>query len=94
MKVDKGHQTVKINRLTHQLDLALDTVGAHNPSAIWPVIRFLAPLVARIAIRATLRKMGRTTSEKNIESAVDLVDEILERIKKKGIMPVATTKKK
>lgn len=95
MKAEKGHQTVKINRLSHQLDLALDATGAHNPSVIWPVVRFLAPFVARIAIRAALRKMGRTASEDTIESSVQLVDGILERIKKRGVdIPAGARKKK
>jgi len=91
---DTGKQTQKIAQAAADLDRALDAAGAHNPSVWFPIIRFIAPFVARIAIRYTLRKMGRTTSNKNIESAVNAVDGILVRIKDRGIAPLPTGKKK
>lgn len=81
---EKGHQTLKINREVKDLDSVLDAIGAHNPSIWLPIVKTVAPFIARIAIRAVLRKLGKTTSEKNIEGAVDLVRGILVRIGKKG----------
>ena len=93
-KKEKGNQTIKIAREVKQLDSVLDAIGAHNPSVWLPIIKTVAPFVARIAIRYVLRKIGHTTSEKNVEGAVDFVRDILIRIGKKGEQSVTKTTKK
>ena len=84
MGAEKGHQTLKIAREVKQLDSILDAISAHNPSQWLPIIKTVAPFIARIAIRYVLRKMSKTTSDKNIELAVDGVRGILDRIGAKG----------
>ena len=84
MPKERGHQTLKINKEVKQLDSLLDALGAHNPSIWLPIIKTVAPFIARIAIRAVLRKMGKTASDTTIESAVDLVRGVLNRIGPKG----------
>jgi len=94
MVKEKGHQTLKIAREVKQLDSVLDAIGAHNPSIWLPIIKTVAPFIARIAIRHVLRKMNKTTSEDNIESAVNTIRAILSRIGAKGEQSPAKTKKK
>ena len=94
MREDKGHQTLKIAREVKQLDSVLDAIGAHNPSVWLPIIKTVAPFIARIAIRYVLRKMNKTTSESNIELAVDSVRNILGKIGAKGEQSLTKTKKK
>jgi len=84
MPKEKGHQTLKIAREVKQLDSVLDAIQAHNPSVWLPIIKTVAPFLVRIGIRYILRKMSKTTSEKNVEGAVDFTRAILERIGKKG----------
>ncbi|MBA7701092.1 hypothetical protein ES703_109823 [subsurface metagenome] len=84
MVKEKGHQTLKIAREVKQLDSVLDAIGAHNPSVWLPIIKTVAPFLVRIGIRHVLRKMSKTTSEGNIEGAVDFVRAILTRIGAKG----------
>ena len=84
MSKEKGKQTLKIAREVKQLDSVLDAIGAHNPSEWLPIIKTVAPFIARIAIRYILRKMNKTTSEGNVEGAVDFTRAILSRIGKKG----------
>jgi len=92
--MDKGHQTLKIAREVKQLDSVLDAIDAHNPSVWLPTIKTVAPFIARIAIRHVLRKMSKTTSEGNIELAVDAVRAILSRIGAKGEQIPVKSKKK
>lgn len=92
--MEKGHQTRKINREVKDLDSVLDAIGAHNPSEWLPIIKTVAPFIARIAIRAVLRKIGKTTSEGNVEGAVDLVRGVLNRIGKKGEQKLKKASKK
>lgn len=89
MPHEKGHQTLKIAREVKQLDSVLDAIGAHNPSIWLPIIKTVAPFIARIAIRYVLRKLNKTTSEKNVENAVDYVRLVLNRIGPKGEQSVA-----
>jgi len=81
---EKGHQTLKIAREVKQLDSVLDAIVAHNPSVWLPIIKTVAPFLVRIGIRYVLRKMSHTTSEANVEGAVDFTRGILDRIGKKG----------
>jgi len=94
MGKEKGHQTLKIAREVKQLDSVLDAIGAHNPSVWLPIIKTIAPFIARIAIRYVLRKISKTTSDKNIEGAVDFVRVILTRIGSKGEQSVKEVIKK
>jgi len=82
MVKEKGHQTLKIAREVKQLDAMIVAFGAHNPVEWLSIVKVIAPFIARIAIRAVLRKMGKTTSDQNIEGAVGLVRTVLERIGK------------
>ena len=91
MPKEKGHQTLKIAREVKQLDSVLDAIQAHNPSVWLPIIKTVAPFIVRIGIRYILRKIGHTTSEKNVEGAVDFTRAILERIGKKGEQSVSKT---
>lgn len=84
MAKEKGHQTLKINREVKELDSVLDAIGAHNPSVWLPIIKTVAPFLVRIGIRYVMRKIGKTTSEQNVEGAVDFVRAILTRIGTKG----------
>lgn len=84
MGKEKGHQILKISREVKQLDSVLDAVGAHNPSVWLPIIKTIAPFLVRIGVRYVLRKISKTTSDKNIEGAVDFVREVLTRIGSKG----------
>jgi len=92
MGKERGHQTLKINAQVKQLDSLLDAIGAHNPSVWLPIIKTVAPFIARIAIRSVLRKMGKTASDSTIEGAVDLISKILTRVGPKGPNPVAKKK--
>ncbi|MBA7716473.1 hypothetical protein ES703_125546 [subsurface metagenome] len=85
MPPEKGHQTQKIAREVKQLDSVLDAIGAHNPSEWLPIIKTVAPFIARIGIRYVLRRIGKTTSEGNIEGAIDFVRAVLNRIGAKGL---------
>jgi len=89
--MDKGHQTVKIARETKQLVSVCESLKTLNPLPWFTVAKLIAPFVARIAIRHVLRKMKKTTSESNIELAVDSVRGILSRI---GTSEEVKTKKK
>lgn len=84
MSKEKGKQTLKIAREVKELDSVLDAIGAHNPSEWLPIIKTVAPFIVRIGIRYVLRKLGKTTSEQNVEGAVDFTRAILNRIGKKG----------
>ena len=90
MASDKGHQTLKIARETKQLVSVCESLKTLNPLPWYTVAKLIAPFVARIAIRYVLRKMKKTTSESNIELAVDSVRGILSRI---GTTEEVTTKK-
>jgi len=90
---DKGHQTLKIAREVKQLEAVITPLGELNPLPWLTVAKLVAPFVARIAIRSVLRKMSKTTSEGNIESAVDSVRGILTRIGAKGEQFPKKTKK-
>lgn len=94
MLKEKGHQTLKINQNVKDLDSVLDAIGAHNPSVWLPIIKTVAPFIARIAIRGILRRMKKTTSEGNVEGVVDLVRGILDRIGKKGEQSLKKASKK
>ncbi|MBA7709586.1 hypothetical protein ES703_118507 [subsurface metagenome] len=91
---EKGHQTEKIAREVKQLEAIIEPLAALNPLPWLTVAKLIAPFVARIAIRYVLRKMSKTTSESNIELAVDSVRGILTRIGAKGEQNPVKTKKK
>ncbi len=84
MGKEKGHQTLKIAREVKQLEAVVEPLKALNPLSWYVVARVIAPFVARIAIRYVLRKMKKTTSEANVELAVDSVRGILSRIDTKS----------
>lgn len=84
MRKEAGKQTLKIAREVKQLDSVLDAIGAHNPSVWLPIIKTVAPFLVRIGVRYVLRKLGKTTSENNIEGAVDFVRAILNKIGVQG----------
>jgi len=91
---EKGHQTLKIAREVKQLEAVVESIRASNPLSWYVVARVIAPFIARIAIRYVLRKMKKTTSEGNIESAVDSIRSILGRIDTKGEQTAKKAKKK
>ena len=84
MVKEKGKQTLKIAREVKQLDAIIVAMGESNPVAWLSIVKVVAPFIARIAIRAVLRKMGKTTSDQNIENAVGIVKGVLERVGSKG----------
>jgi len=78
-------KTTPEKREKQELDRAVKALGAlqHNPIDWIPIIKFLAPIVARIAARyvlkVTARKLGRKISSKNREDIVlDTADYISE----------------
>jgi len=85
MGSEKGHQTLKIAREVKQLEAIVEPLKALNPLSWYVVARVIAPFIARIAIRYVLRKMKKTTSEANVELAVDSVRGILGRIETKEL---------
>jgi len=90
MSADKGHQTLKMAKEVKQLTSVCESLKTLNPIPWLTVAKLIAPFVARIAIRYVLRKMKKTTSETNVELAVDSVRAILSRI---GASEEQTTKK-
>jgi len=80
MGKEKGHQSLKIAREVKELKSVLEVIKSSNPIDWLPIIKMVAPFIARIAIRSVLRKMKKTTSDSNIENAVDLVRGVLGRI--------------
>jgi len=94
MGKEKGHQTLKIAREVKQLEAIVEPLEAVNPVHWLTVAKVIAPFIARIAIRHVLRKMKKTTSEANVELAVDSVRGILTRIGARGKkIPVKAKKK-
>jgi len=80
MGKEKGKQSLKINREVKELKSVLAVIKGSNPIEWLPIIKMVAPFIARIAIRSVLRRMNKTTSDTNIEGAVDLVRGVLDRI--------------
>lgn len=93
MGKEKGHQTLKIAREVKQLESVIEPLADLNPLPWLTVAKLVAPFVARIAIRHVLRKMKKTTSEANIETAVDSVRGIVTRIGSKKAGSTKTSKK-
>lgn len=94
MGKEKGHQTLKIAKEVKQLEAIAESLKTLNPLPWLAVAKLIAPFVARIAIRYVLRKMKKTTSETNVELAVDSVRGILDRIGAKEERAVSKAKKK
>ena len=80
MGKDKGHQSLKISREVKELEAVLEVIKTTNPVDWLPIVKMVAPFIARIGIRYVLRKMSKTTSDSNIEGAVGLVRGVLDRI--------------
>lgn len=63
-----------------QLELVLKSQGNPISPALATLIRIVAPIVARIAIRYVARKLKRHVSEATVRSAGAMVGGVMERI--------------
>lgn len=58
----------------------MESQGNVIPVAIATVLRIVAPIIARIAIRFVARKLHRTVSEATVRTAGALVGNLIQRI--------------
>ena len=78
--MSKSYRTKALERDIASLTGVLESLDVRNPVNWLPIIRLIAPFIARVAIRAVLRKMGRSASPETVEEGVTLVRRILNHV--------------
>lgn len=78
-KKDVGHQSQRLLQDEQDLEQILSSVPATNPIPWIAILKIAGPIIARVAIRFILRRMGKTTSEENIRAAANAVRDIIGR---------------
>lgn len=93
---EKGSKQPPLKRDMKSLESAVKTLNAtqHNPIEWAPIIKFVAPIIARIAVRYVLTAIAKKLNRKiSAETRDKLANETADRLSELAIKRVGTVKK-